>query len=290
MGHTQRIMAMPSDAYPHFAVTHIQNPSRLYAVPLLGILVKLIMCIPQYIMLFFVVLAWSIATFLVNPFVVLLTGKYWRVAHSLSLAYFRLVVKVSLFFTGLTNKYPGFDFNGNSDFELEIPLPQNPNRLFAAPVIGGVVRYVLLIPYLLYMGVVEMAACLGVVFGASFVVLFTGKYPESIYELTRDYFRLMLAGTSYFAGLRDEYPSFWISMSHKNVKIALIALSALYMLFYYGFYFVAMIAGIMTGQVGQQNTPPPLYQGDEALVPLQDSLQDDTLYEYEADPTQDATY
>lgn len=246
-------MAMPSDIYPVFTVKHIQNPSRLYAVPLLGALVKLVICIPQYFMLLYIGIAWFVVTLLINPFVVLFTGNYWSASYSISLSLLRLNAKIALFFFGLTDKYPGFNFQGNSDFELDIPLPEKPNRLFAVPLFGGFVRYILLFPYLLYQMVIEYAVIFGTVFGASFVVLFTGKYPESVYELTRDYIRLMLATSAYYSGLKDSYPSFWISMNHKNIKIALIALAVIFNIYYYG---TAFVTSMQESSMIQNTTAP----------------------------------
>lgn len=279
MSHTQIIMATPPDAYPLFEVTHIQNPSRLYAIPLLGGLIKLVMCIPQYFMLFGVALAWLVVTVLINPFVVLFTGKYWSASYSVTLSLLRLNAKVMLFFFGLTDKYPGFNFQVNSDFELEIPLPEKPSRLFAVPLLGGFVRFILLIPYFLYQMVIEYAVLIGVLFGASFVVLFTGKYPESVYELARDYTRITLATNVYVSGLKDSYPSFWISMNHKNIKIALIVLAVLYWVLYNMLSLVGAVAGVMSGDY-KNNMPAGQYE--EESLNLKDMYsEDESMYQYE---------
>lgn len=224
-------MAMPPNIYPVFTVKHIQNPNRLYAIPLLGGLFKLVILIPQYIMIFFVVIAFLLVTIFINPFVVLFTGKYWSIAHSLTVSYASLLTKIMLYLFGLTDKYPGFNFRANEDFTLDIPCPQTPNRLFAVPFFGGLARYVLLIPFIIFMTVLEFASGIAMV-GSSFVVLFTGKYPESAYELSRDYVRTIISYLMYFFGLSDSYPSFWISMNHKNIKIALIALGAIFYISY----------------------------------------------------------
>ncbi len=220
-------MAMPSDIYPVFTVKHIQNPNRLYAIPLLGALFKFIILIPQFIMILFVVIVFLLVALLINPFVVLFTGKYWSVTHSLAVAYVTLLTKVMLYLPGLTDKYPGFNFQANEDFTLDIPCPTAPNRLFAIPFFGGLARYILLIPFMIFITVLEFTSWLAMV-GSSFVVLFAGKYPESTYELSRDYWRISIAYIMYFFGLSDSYPSFWISMNHKDIKIALIVLGAIF--------------------------------------------------------------
>lgn len=246
-------MEQPSDVYPSFSVVHIQNPSRLYAVPLFGGFIKIVICIPQYIVLMLLGIAMMIVGIIINPFVVLFTGKYWDVAYKLVCAVQTFSMKLMLFFFGLTNQYPGFSFEANTDFTLEIPMPQNPNKLFAIPIFGGLARAILMIPFSIYAYIVSYAAMLGAV-GSSFVVLFTGKYPESMYELVRDSQRLTLANGLYTMGIYDSYPSFWISLNHKNIKIALIALVAIYTVFYYIMYFGTIMGGVMSGSFNQPST------------------------------------
>lgn len=138
----------------------------------------------------------------------------------------RLTVKTTYFLAGLTNKYPGFSRNIDDNFTVDIPYPENPKRLFAIPFIGGVIRIVLLIPYFIYEQIISNASNIGVL--VSFVrVLFQGKYPESTYELARDSVRVGQGAAAYMAGLSDKYPSFWISMNHKAIKITLIVLGIL---------------------------------------------------------------
>ena len=58
-------------------------------------------------------------------------------------------------------------------------------------------------------------------------VLFAGRYPETMFELLRDAFRLQAAQLTYGFGLSDRYPSFAISMNHGGAKIALIAIGVI---------------------------------------------------------------
>lgn len=212
--------------YPELKVSHIQNPNRLYAVPLLGFLVKIIMLIPVGIWLLLLSIASFFVVVLVNPFFVLFTGKYWDSAYKLALGVMRLTARTTLFFAGLTDKYPGFSLENEGDISVNIPMPQNPNKLFAIPLLGGVIRIVLMIPYFIWENILSNAAALGMI-GSSVPVLFMGKYPESTYELYRDHTRVLLGVSTYMSGLSDTYPSFWISMNHKGIKIVLLVLGAL---------------------------------------------------------------
>jgi hypothetical protein len=56
-------------------------------------------------------------------------------------------------------------------------------------------------------------------------VLSSGKYPESIYELSIDANRTNFACYAWALGMSDKYPSFQINWNHKNIKIFLIILA-----------------------------------------------------------------
>ena len=207
--------------YPDLRIERIQNPNRFYAFPFLGGLFKIIILIPVLIELAFLILFWAFVT-IINSFVVLFTGKYWNFAYTFALGLVRLLAKISFYFEGLSNKYPGFTFN-LTEFTLDIKKPENPSRFYAIPFLGGLARIILLIPYFIWNQVLSNSAFVGTI-ASSIPVLFKGYYPESTYELNRDTYRVSLATYSYMAGLSDTYPSFWISFNHKTIKIILLAI------------------------------------------------------------------
>lgn len=206
--------------YPTLQIDRNLTANRFYAVPLIGILVKLIACIPVYIELFFLGIG-AFFVMIINSFYVLLSGKYWQSGYDYLLGLMRLSTKVSFYIWGLSDTYPGFDFDPRGSLKLDMACPKAPNRLFAFPILGLLVRFILLIPYFIYTQVISTGANLGVVLSFA-KVLFEGKYPESTYELARDGRRLGLGSSAYLAGFSDSYPSFSISMNHRNIKIALI--------------------------------------------------------------------
>jgi len=219
---------MPS-FYPTIKVNLIQNPSRFYASPIVGGITKFFMLIPVGIEYFAISIAYCVLL-IINSFVVLFTGKYWKTCYNVTIGLMRYSLKISYFWRGLTNKYPGFDLKIDDAFSLDMPMPQKPNRLFAIPIFGAVVRLMLLIPYMIYTTVIfssSLSAANIATVLSSFIVFFKGKYPETTFELNRDGVRLSLALTAYFSGLSDKYPNFWISMNHKNMKIFLIILGIL---------------------------------------------------------------
>lgn len=211
--------------YPSLSAELIQNPNRFFAFPLLGILVKVIILIPVFVEIILVGIWFLVVVFLVNPFVVLLTGKYWRHAYEVFLGLQRLSLKLWFYVYGLTDKYPGFSLVINDKFILDIPMPEKPNRFYAIPVFGGLARFIFLVPYFIFSNIISQAMGIGISLLAWAVVLFRGRYPEGIFELARDTSRVSISAGAYFSGLSDKYPSFYISMAHDKIKLILIAIA-----------------------------------------------------------------
>ncbi|MDO8570608.1 MAG: DUF4389 domain-containing protein [Candidatus Daviesbacteria bacterium] len=247
----------PKRFYPDLKIDHIQNPNRFFAFPLFGGLVKIIILIPVFIEIAFLMIFLAI-TAVINSFVVLFTGKYWNFNYSYILGVLRLLAKTGFYFEGLTNKYPGFGFTTLQSvhgFTLDMKKPENPSRFYAIPLLGGLVRIVLLIPYFIWVQVLGNASFLGTVI-SSFFVLFKGRYPESTYELDRDTLRVSTANYAYMLGFSDTYPSFWISFNHKAIKIILLAFGILY----------SLNSGVSNFDNSSTKTPFPLEQSPIACT------------------------
>lgn len=211
--------------YPELIIHNNEHPNRLLAFPFLGFFIRLILVIPPCLLNIFLGL-WFFILWLILPFVILFTGKYWETAYTFSLNYLRYSTKIGLYIYGLTDKYPGFTLDESGIFTLRYEKPEKPSRLLAFPFLGFLIRLILLIPYAIYIAVLGRGAFVAL-FCSWFVILFKGRYPESMYEFIRDTFRVSLGSSLYISYLSDTYPSFHISMNHKVVKIILLILGAL---------------------------------------------------------------
>jgi hypothetical protein len=211
--------------YPKQVIKNNQHPRMLFAFPFVGILIRLILTIPVNILIF-IYSFWYAILWVAVPFVILFTGKYPESFYRFFLGYMRMYTKVAVYIAGLTDKYPGYGLDGNGIVELDFPKPHAPSRALGAPLIGFIVRIVLLIPFLIFESVLSYGAQWAVLF-SWFGVLFKKRYPESLYEFVTDYLRVSNASTIYMTYLSDTYPSFEISMKHKRVKILLLVLGAL---------------------------------------------------------------
>lgn len=238
--------------YPILEINRNTTANRFYAFPLIGFLVKIIMLIPVGIWLILVGIAVVVINMIVNPFVVLFTGKYWQTAYGLTIGYMRLNTKVLAYIYGLTDKYPYFKFS-IPDFKVNMACPERPSKFFAVPILGGFVRVFLIMPFSIFYTFINYAYSIGW-FGSFAKVLFQGQYPESTHQLGRDTIRLALASSVFMLGLNDNYPSFEIDLkNNKGIKFMLIFLGAL-------IYFLANSANSFTSALNNYSQKPTQVQ------------------------------
>lgn len=229
--------------YPTIHIDRIQDPGRFFSIPIIGGFIKLILLIPVFIELgILYMINWIFQV--INALIVLFSGNYWNFAYRYNAGLMRLSLKLNFYLFGLTNKYPGFNFEINDIYAVDIPYPEHPNRLFAVPLIGILIRSVLMIPFIIYQVFISQAAAIGAFIFSWPLVLFKKQYPESTFELVRDQTRLALSYTMYLTGLSDKYPSFKISMNHKKMKMLLIGISLIYILFSFGSSIYKSVTGI----------------------------------------------
>lgn len=215
--------------YPTITIQRLQNPKRFWAIPLLGGFIKAVITIPQVIMLLIAGLCVGVGL-LINSFVVLFTGRYYRPAYNWVLKYLNLDAKITFYIYGLTDKYPGFTFAINDSFKVDLPYPTIPSRVFAFPFIGFIVRYILMLPFFLFLNIIYNAAWLMII-SSPWPVLFKKYYPESTFEMAVDATRLRYAVMLYFSGISDTYPTFKILKKHLVIKLIFIAVSVAYLVF-----------------------------------------------------------
>lgn len=219
----------PKNIYPKFHVENNKKPNKFLNFPILGLIIKIILLIPVWIEAFFLAIG-ALIVLLLSWFVIAFTGKYWDVAYRYFLGLMRFWTKVRLYIFGITDKYPGFGLNTNGLFKLDIPKPENPNKWLAIPLLGIIIRLILLIPYLIFTDVMQRGANVAM-FLSWFVILFKGRLPESFYEFERDSIRVNYASYAYIVGFSDKYPNFYISMNHQTAKILLLIIGAIFTAF-----------------------------------------------------------
>ena len=91
--------------------------------------------------------------------------------------------------------------------QVVIPEQESYNRGFAFPLLGGLVRFILLIPHIIVLYILLI-----IVYLLQYIlwipVLFTGRYPSWGRDIVGGYVRWSARIQCYFLGLTDQYPPF----------------------------------------------------------------------------------
>ena len=185
-------------------------------------LVKWILAIPHVVCLVFLWLAFTVLT--VVAFVaVFVTGRYPRSLYAFNVGVLRWTWRVAFYTLGAfgTDRYPPFTLADVPDYpaRLEIAYPEHLARGFR--LLG---RWLLGIPHYIIAGAFAggwwvawrggagpfsspgLIGCLAVI--AALVLLFTGRYPRSMFDFLIGLNRWVLRTAAYAALLTDAYPPF----------------------------------------------------------------------------------
>lgn len=145
--------------------------------------------------------ALAAAAAFIGWFAILFTGRYPAGLRDLVALYLRWRVRVVAYTTLLRDEYPPF---GDAPYpaSLEMQLPDGPrDRLTVA------FRPILVIPQLLAIWVLGVVWAFTTIF-AWFAILFTGRYPTSLYNFAIGVFRWNTRVEAYLLLFHDEYPPF----------------------------------------------------------------------------------
>jgi hypothetical protein len=192
--------------------------------------VKWLLAIPHYIVLALLWLAFTVLT-VVAFFAILFTGRYPRGIFDFNLGVLRWTWRVGFYsYWALgTDRYPPFSLGEEPDYPatLHIDYPERLSHWLP------LVKWILAIPHLILVGIfvggwgwgwwgwgdvgggwgIGIAGLVGIlVVIAGFVVLFTGRYPPSLFDFTLGLDRWVFRVAAYVSLMRDEYPPFRLDM------------------------------------------------------------------------------
>jgi len=182
------------------------SPQRFWAVPVLGICVKLIALIPVFVAFVFVGLALAIAL-LVLWIPVLTLGTYPGWGRAFLTWAIRWSVEVNAFLFGLTDRYPS-PFSADPAVKLEIAASPTSSRLWAIPVFGIVAKLIIFLPayFLQYFVNLAVGVALAILWAP---VLTSGVYLPWGHRFIVTYMRWGARTAAYLTGLTDTYPRIW---------------------------------------------------------------------------------
>jgi Domain of unknown function (DUF4389) len=192
-------------------------------------LVKWVLVIPHYIVLAFLWLAFVVLS-VVAFFSILVTGVYPRPVFEFNAGVLRWTWRVQYYAIGAfgTDRYPPFTLADDPTYpaHLEIEYPQRLSRGLVL-----VKWWLLAIPQYIVVGVFTSGALVltwwygsrgasGQGWGligllsviAAIILLFTGRYPEQIFDFVLGMNRWVLRVAAYAGLMTDEYPPFRLDM------------------------------------------------------------------------------
>ena len=178
-------------------------------------LVKWLLAIPHYIVLLFLWIAYAIVT-IVAFFAILFTGRYPRSLFDFNVGVLRWTWRVAFYsYSALaTDRYPPFTLEHREyPATLQVEYPEQLSRGLVL-----VKWWLLAIPHYLIAAVLQGGLGprhgglqLLLVLFAGIALLFTGRYPQSLFTLVLGISRWTIRVTAYASLMRDEYPPFRLS-------------------------------------------------------------------------------
>ena len=163
-------------------------------------LVKWLLVIP-HLVVFLLLAPVFLAVVVVAWFSILLTGRFPRQLWNFELQYMRRSTNQTTYAITLQrDEYPPF---GEAPYPatLDIDYPEQLTRWKV------LVKWLLMLPNLLALGVVMVGAALAVT-AAFFAIIFTGKYPPALFDFVTGAFRWGHRWGAYFYLMSDRYPPF----------------------------------------------------------------------------------
>lgn len=189
--------AGPAPGYPlRYDVEYPERLSRLLNLPLI---VKPILAIPHYLIVYALALVAGIMG-LIAFFAILFTRRYPRGLFDFVVNVNRWSANVGAYGSWFRDEYPPWE-PGKYPVTYEVDYPERLNRWLP------LIKWLLAIPHYIVLALLSLVAVV-ISLIVWFAVLFSGRYPRGLYDFMVGITRWNLRVSAYTSLLRDEYPPF----------------------------------------------------------------------------------
>jgi Domain of unknown function (DUF4389) len=181
---------------------------RYWGILWLGMWLRVILLIPHFIVLYFVGAVAFLAT-LLTWIPVLLTGRYPGWGYMLVGGYLRWALRVGAWATLLSGSYPSFTGAEKEGQQVRVRFDQERpiGRFWGIPVVGILIRYIILIPHFIVLWLLGIVVWILIVF-AWIPVLFYGRQADLVYSVVGGWMRWYTRVVAYLLLLSGPYPPF----------------------------------------------------------------------------------
>ena len=165
------------------------------------IFVKWLLAIPHFIILYILSVATNVITF-VAFFIILFTKQYPRELFEFVVNVQRWSANLSAYTSLMRDEYPPFSWEpGQYPVTYDVEYPEELSRWLIF------IKWLLIIPHLFVILLLYIALS-AVMIIAWFAILFTKRYPESLFQYALGVLRWQARVNAYINLQRDEYPPF----------------------------------------------------------------------------------
>lgn len=166
------------------------------------IFIKWFLAIPHFIVIYILMLV-EMLFLLFAWFAILFTGRFPRSLFTFNEGVFRWMWRLNMYLLLQTDKYPPFSLEKDDSYPatLEIAYPERLSRLLIF------FKFLLAIPHFLVIWVLQIAMCF-VLVASWFIILFTGKIPQSMSHFIIGVSKWYIRVHAYLFLMTDVYPPF----------------------------------------------------------------------------------
>jgi hypothetical protein len=199
----------PASEFPlDLTIRHPEHQRILTNIPIVGTAVRYVLVYPSSLIVGILAYA-SFLSYVAATFAILFTGRYPHGLFKLIVGNMRWYLNIQGYLLHLFDDYPPLDLDQRSDWwvQFAIGYPEHPSRLLNLPLLGLLIKAILLIPHLLAI-IVLNALALVVSLIATVAIVFSGKYPLGLHRFVTGILRWEYRVIAYWAGVSDIYPPF----------------------------------------------------------------------------------